>query len=223
MTQVEIVRPADMTQDQAVMQKLFTPAITKLVMNGNTAAARMAAAKHVRGFLESGKATLEYTGLDETYEQIRDQFRKFGKDVVEPHAHGWHMRDELIPDSVVKQMGEMGVFGLTIPEEFGGLGTRQDVDVRRLRRTQPRLYRRRLARHAFGNRSGAAALVAARAPTGKIPARRSPPAKSCPPPSLPNQTPAPTSARFAPAPRKMATPGRSPATRPGSRTPRAQT
>jgi (2S)-methylsuccinyl-CoA dehydrogenase len=122
MTQVEIVRPGDMTNDQSIMQKLFTPAITRLVMNGNTGAARMAAAKHVRDFLESGKATLEYTGLDETYEQIRDQFRKFGKDVVEPYAHGWHMRDELIPDSVVKQMGEMGVFGLTIPEEFGGLG-----------------------------------------------------------------------------------------------------
>jgi (2S)-methylsuccinyl-CoA dehydrogenase len=122
MTQVEIVRPIDMTQDQAIMQKLFTPAITRLVMGGNTPPARMAAAKHVRTFLADGKATLEYTGLEETYETIREQFRKFGKDIVEPYAHGWHMRDELIPDSVVKQMGEMGVFGLTIPEEFGGLG-----------------------------------------------------------------------------------------------------
>ena len=65
---------------------------------------------------------MEYTGLEETFEQIRDQFRAFGKEVVEPYAHEWHMKDELIPDSVVKQMGEMGVFGLTIPEEFGGLG-----------------------------------------------------------------------------------------------------
>jgi (2S)-methylsuccinyl-CoA dehydrogenase len=122
MTQIEIVRPIDMTHDQAIMQKLFTPAITRLVMGGNTPAARMAAAKYVRTFLESGKATLEYTGLEDTFEQIRDQFRKFDKDVVEPYAHEWHMKDELIPDSVVKQMGEMGVFGLTIPEEFGGLG-----------------------------------------------------------------------------------------------------
>ena len=122
MTQVEIVRPIDMTQDQAIMQKLFTPSITKLVMSGNTPAARMAAAKHIRGFLESQKATVEYTGLEETFEQIRDQFREFGKEVVEPYAHQWHMDDVLIPDAVVKQMGEMGVFGLTIPEEFGGLG-----------------------------------------------------------------------------------------------------
>ncbi len=122
MTQVEIVRPIDMTHDQSIMQKLFTPSITRLVMGGNTPAVRMAAAKIIRGFLESQKATVEYTGLEETFEMIRDQFRQFGKEVVEPYAHQWHLDDVLIPDSVVKQMGEMGVFGLTIPEEFGGLG-----------------------------------------------------------------------------------------------------
>jgi (2S)-methylsuccinyl-CoA dehydrogenase len=122
MTQLEIVRPGDMTSDASVIQKLGTPAIITLVTRGNTPAARMAAAKHIRGFLDSQKATIEYTGLDETFEQIRDQFRAFGKAVVEPYAHEWHLKDELIPDSVVKQMGEMGVFGLTIPEEFGGLG-----------------------------------------------------------------------------------------------------
>ncbi len=122
MTQLEIVRPGDMTTDASVIQKLGTPAIITLITRGNTPAARMAAAKHIRGFLDSQKATIEYTGLEETFEQIRDQFRAFGKSVVEPYAHEWHLKDELIPDSVVKQMGEMGVFGLTIPEEFGGLG-----------------------------------------------------------------------------------------------------
>ncbi len=122
MTQLEVVRPSDMTTDPAVIQKLGTPAILTLISKGNTAAARMAAAKHIRGFLESQRATVEYTGLEETFETIRDQFRAFGKQVVEPYAHSWHMDDVLIPDDVVKQMGEMGVFGLTIPEEFGGLG-----------------------------------------------------------------------------------------------------
>jgi (2S)-methylsuccinyl-CoA dehydrogenase len=111
-----------MTDDPSVAQKLSTPAIIALATKGNTPAARLAAAKHIRNFLESGKATVEYTGLEDTFEQIRDQFRKFGKEIVEPHAHEWHLKDELIPDDVVKQMGEMGVFGLTIPEEFGGLG-----------------------------------------------------------------------------------------------------
>jgi (2S)-methylsuccinyl-CoA dehydrogenase len=122
MTLVEIVRPIDMTSDQAVMQKLFTPAITALVMGGNTPAARLRAAALMRDFLSAGRATVEYTGLEETFEMIRDQFRKFGEEKVVPFAHEWHMKDELIPDDVVKQMGELGVFGLTIPEEFGGLG-----------------------------------------------------------------------------------------------------
>ena len=39
-----------------------------------------------------------------------------------PHAHGWHLRDELIPLEIVEHMGALGVFGLTIPEEFGGAG-----------------------------------------------------------------------------------------------------
>jgi (2S)-methylsuccinyl-CoA dehydrogenase len=122
MTQVEIVRPMDMTRDQAVMSRLVTPAMSALGARGNTPAARLRAAELIREHLGQGKATVEYTGLEDTFEQIRDQFRKFGKDVVEPHAHEWHLKDELIPDAVVKQMGELGVFGLTIPEEFGGLG-----------------------------------------------------------------------------------------------------
>jgi (2S)-methylsuccinyl-CoA dehydrogenase len=122
MTQLEIVRPIDMTTDPQVTAKLATPAIVALITNGNTAAARLAAAGHIRDFLGSSRSTVETTGLDETLEMIRDQFRKFGQEKVEPFAHDWHMKDVLIPDSVVKEMGELGVFGLTIPEEFGGLG-----------------------------------------------------------------------------------------------------
>lgn len=120
MTQLEIVRPADMTQDQGVMEKLFTPAITALVTSGNTPDVRQRAAALIRDM--QGRATIENTGLDETFEMIRDQFRKFGDEKVVPFAHQWHLDDDLIPMNVVREMGEMGVFGLTIPEDFGGLG-----------------------------------------------------------------------------------------------------
>src|SRR5262249_37141286 len=69
-----------------------------------------------------GRATLENTGLDEDFEPIRDQFRKFADTEVVPFAHEWHMRDELIPLEIIQHMGDLGVFGLTIPEEFGGAG-----------------------------------------------------------------------------------------------------
>lgn len=69
-----------------------------------------------------GAASHGATGLDETMELIRAQFRKFADDKVVPYANGWHMRDEFIPMPVVEEMGQLGVFGLTVPEEFGGAG-----------------------------------------------------------------------------------------------------
>jgi len=61
-------------------------------------------------------------GLDEDYEMIRDQFRRFAEEKVIPFAHEWHLNDELIPLDLIEEMGELGVFGLTIPEEYGGFG-----------------------------------------------------------------------------------------------------
>ena len=53
---------------------------------------------------------------------VRDQFRRFATRGRCPLAHDWHLRDELIPLAVIEQLAELGVFGLTIPEEYGGLG-----------------------------------------------------------------------------------------------------
>jgi (2S)-methylsuccinyl-CoA dehydrogenase len=47
--------------------------------------------------------------------------RKFADSEVLPQAHGWHRRNDYIPLEVITQMSELGVFGLTIPEEYGGL------------------------------------------------------------------------------------------------------
>jgi (2S)-methylsuccinyl-CoA dehydrogenase len=62
------------------------------------------------------------TGLDETLSEMREQMRRFGQAEVLPHAHGWHLANEYIPLEVIAKLSELGVFGLTIPEEFGGLG-----------------------------------------------------------------------------------------------------
>jgi (2S)-methylsuccinyl-CoA dehydrogenase len=108
MTQVETIRPAD----------FGAPAPTVRVSIGQAEKTRLA--EMLRD--AKGRATLENTGLDEDFETIRDQFRKFADAEVAPHAHEWHLKDELIPIEIVEHMGELGVFGLTIPEEFGGAG-----------------------------------------------------------------------------------------------------
>jgi (2S)-methylsuccinyl-CoA dehydrogenase len=59
---------------------------------------------------------------DETIAAIREQFLRYAQAEIAPHAQGWHQRDQLIPIEVVRQLGEMGVFGLTVSEEHGGSG-----------------------------------------------------------------------------------------------------
>ena len=69
-----------------------------------------------------GRPSLEASGLDETLEAVRDQFHAFADEKITPHAHGWHMRDELIPLPLLEELGDLGVFGLTAPEAWGGAG-----------------------------------------------------------------------------------------------------
>ncbi|MDE2411958.1 MAG: acyl-CoA/acyl-ACP dehydrogenase, partial [Sphingomonadales bacterium] len=59
---------------------------------------------------------------DPDLDAIRDQFRKFTEAEVLPHAHKWHLANDLIPDATVAAMADLGTFGVCIPEEYGGLG-----------------------------------------------------------------------------------------------------
>ena len=118
LSQVEIVRPADLGADPAATAKFIgDTAVAELTATGNTPETRARIAELMAGGQESQPAL-----DDETLQMIRDQFRRFAEDEVAPRAHGWHLRDELIPIEVVEHMAELGVFGLTVPEEFGGLG-----------------------------------------------------------------------------------------------------
>ena len=62
------------------------------------------------------------TGLDETLEAMREEMRRFSEAEVVPHAQEWHLKDEYVPLPLIAQMAELGVFALTLPEEYGGLG-----------------------------------------------------------------------------------------------------
>ncbi|MEM9195903.1 MAG: acyl-CoA dehydrogenase family protein [Myxococcota bacterium] len=61
-------------------------------------------------------------GLAETEDEIRRQFARFSDTEVVPIAQAIHREDKLIPLSLIEQMSELGVFGLTIPETYDGLG-----------------------------------------------------------------------------------------------------
>ena len=116
-SQVEIVRPADLGADPSALD---APAVGKLIA-ANTSAARLRIAELIADGLDTGDFGALGLG-DEAMEEVRRQFRRFVDTEVGPHAHGWHLRDELIPLPVVQQMADLGVFGLTVPEEWGGLG-----------------------------------------------------------------------------------------------------
>jgi (2S)-methylsuccinyl-CoA dehydrogenase len=58
--------------------------------------------------------------LDDTLEQVRDSVRQFADAEVAPHAEHIHRTDALVPDSIINAMSELGYFGLSVPEEYGG-------------------------------------------------------------------------------------------------------
>jgi (2S)-methylsuccinyl-CoA dehydrogenase len=60
-------------------------------------------------------------GLGEEHVMMADTFRQFGEDVVAPLAEDIHRQDQLIPDAILNGLRDLGCFGLSVPEKFGGL------------------------------------------------------------------------------------------------------
>jgi (2S)-methylsuccinyl-CoA dehydrogenase len=118
MSQGELIRPADLGLDSGLCHKHSSDATSLLRKKGNAAPVRVRIAQLIEDGHHFGELGLE----DETLVLIQDQFRRFVEDTVAPHCHEWHLKDELIPLDVLEAVAEMGVFGLTLPEEYGGLG-----------------------------------------------------------------------------------------------------
>ena len=120
MNQGEIVRLQDIGLSQDDMRAMMTPEVMALTQHANTQAARSRLVVLMQE--QAANITVGASGLDDELEMIREQFRRFAVDRVIPHAHEWHLKDELIPMEIIEELAEMGVFGLTIPEKFGGFG-----------------------------------------------------------------------------------------------------
>ncbi|OZB17307.1 MAG: acyl-CoA dehydrogenase, partial [Rhodobacterales bacterium 34-62-10] len=120
MNQGEVVRLQDLGLSVEDTRVLHDPAIISLTAGGNTQDARSRLVTLMQE--QSANITVGASGLEEELEMIREQFRRFALEKVEPFAHEWHLKDELIPMEIITELAEMGVFGLTIPEEYGGFG-----------------------------------------------------------------------------------------------------
>ena len=120
LSQGEVLRPADMDIPDDAVHAFHTPAVQALTVRGNTAAVRARIAELLVDGMDSGDFGEPALG-DETLDLVRDQFRKIAEDHMEA-AHDWHLKDELIPIEVIGRLSELGVFGLTVPEDWGGLG-----------------------------------------------------------------------------------------------------
>ncbi|WP_412506979.1 acyl-CoA dehydrogenase family protein [Roseovarius sp. SYSU LYC5161] len=120
MSQGEIVRLQDLGLSQDQMRGMMTPEVMTLTQEANSQAARTRLVELMQE--QAANITVGAAGLDDELEMIREQFRRYTVDRVDPHAHEWHLKDELIPMEIIEELAEMGVFGLTIPEDLGGFG-----------------------------------------------------------------------------------------------------
>ena len=58
--------------------------------------------------------------LDSDFEMVQDTFRRFAEDKVRPVAEHVHRENADIPEEIIDGLAELGTFGLSIPEEYGG-------------------------------------------------------------------------------------------------------
>jgi (2S)-methylsuccinyl-CoA dehydrogenase len=112
MGQNELLRPADLGLDARELEAACAD-----LLRAELASVRAA----VAAALGEGHWPSESLG-DAELDTIREQFRRFTEAEIVPHAHKWHLANALIPDATVQAMADLGTFGATIPEAYGGLG-----------------------------------------------------------------------------------------------------
>ena len=120
MSQNEIVRPIDIDRKKVALQKL---SIKEVLFFKDDVDVHQLRSEFIDLILQNRSTPfIGNDGLNEDQTMIRQEFHKFSKDKIEPFAHEWHLKDELIPLKLIEELANLGVFGLTIPEEYGGTG-----------------------------------------------------------------------------------------------------
>jgi len=114
MGQNEIFRPVDLGVSQ---QAALLAIRCEDILGADHAAVR----SEVAQAMASGAMPSE-SFQDAEINAIRDQYRRFTNSEILPHAHGWHLANDLIPEETISAMAALGTFGVCIPAEYGGLG-----------------------------------------------------------------------------------------------------
>ena len=120
MSQNELIRPADLDHKKEALEKLNCEEV--YFFKDEVDVDRLRAELITLIVQNESTSFIGNDGLGEDQNIIRQEFNKFAKEKIEPFAHEWHLKDELIPLNVIEELANLGVFGLTIPEEFGGTG-----------------------------------------------------------------------------------------------------
>jgi (2S)-methylsuccinyl-CoA dehydrogenase len=119
MNQGEVVRPEALGVTRAEIRK-YEDSVADLVAAGSSDLVKARLAELIEH--AQGATTFGSSGLEDIYAEIHEQMRKFSEAEIVPHAHEWHLKNEYIPLEIIQHVSELGVFGLTLPEEYGGLG-----------------------------------------------------------------------------------------------------
>jgi (2S)-methylsuccinyl-CoA dehydrogenase len=123
MSQGEITRPHQLHLEPSAIAAFTGHPVVRGMIEAGTAAPLRARLAALIGDGAFGESRFGDWGLeDDTLDMVREQFRRFAEEQIVPHAQDWHRQDVLIPLRVIEALSELGVFGLTVPEAWGGLG-----------------------------------------------------------------------------------------------------
>ena len=121
MNQGEVARPESMGIPRAGVRAFEdTAAVAELITIGSADAVKARLAALIAA--QPNVTTFGNAGLDELHAELVETMRRFSLAEVIPHAHEWHLKNEYIPLEIIEKLAGLGVFGLSLPEEFGGVG-----------------------------------------------------------------------------------------------------
>ncbi len=122
MNQTEFFRLGSLGLTQTDLQAVADCALFKIGNSPENRARLVELMEQQRGALTFGDC-----GLDATMNEMRITMRRFTAAKVAPHAHRWHLDNAYVPMEIIQELAELGVFALTLPEAYGGLGLAKEA------------------------------------------------------------------------------------------------